>query len=464
MVEPLDLLAVRRGSIVAPAGHGKTELIARTAALGRRTLVLTHTHAGVHALRARLKKVGVAQRACVVDTIAGWAARYAGAFPAKGQPPKGLPDGAEWSQVYRGGKDVLSISGVRKVVESSYDRILIDEYQDCDALQHELAIALANILPTIVFGDPMQGIFEFTRSSVRWQTQVFPSFPLVAMLEEPMRWRGHNVELGLWIAKIRGQLERGEQIDLAAGPATFMPCKDAYEMGALFDRFDEREGSVAAIHCRRGACDQLAKSSKGAYQSIEEIGARRLQQFAGEWDDANSPTAKVAALKSLLTDTTTIKKLEVGAADTEDDLATGGRVRAALTALGTSGSAADAVIYIEEFRKHSRARAFRGELLRDTARALREVDAARFESVRDAATAVRQRVSTSGRGTQKRTVSTPLLLKGLEFDHVVIPDAAHFANETFAAAKLFYVAISRAIKSLTISSSSRYLTFPVPNT
>lgn len=464
MVEPLDLLAVRRGSIVAPAGHGKTELIARTAALGQRTLVLTHTHAGVHALRARLKKVGVAHRACVVDTIASWAARYAGAFPAKGQPPKGIPEGAEWSQLYRGGKDVLSISGVRKVVESSYDRILIDEYQDCDALQHELAIGLADILPTIVFGDPMQGIFEFTRSSVRWKTQVFPSFPLVATLEEPMRWRGHNVELGDWIAKVRGQLERGEQIDLAGAPVTFMPCKDAYEMGALFDRFDDREGSVAAIHCRRGACDQLAKSSKGAYQSIEEIGARRLQQFAGEWDDAHSPMARVSALKSLLTDTTTSKKLEAGAADTDDDVATGIRVRAALTALGTSGKAADAVTYIEEFRKHSRLRPFRGELLRDTARTLREVDAGRFESLRDAATAIRQRVSTSGRASQRRTVSTPLLLKGLEFDHVVVPDAAHFTGEAFAAAKLFYVAISRARTSLTISSSNRYLTFPVPIT
>jgi hypothetical protein len=450
---------------VAPAGHGKTELIARTAALGQRTLVLTHTHAGVHALRARLKKVGVAHRACVVDTIASWGARYAGAFPTKGQPPKGIPEGsAEWSQVYRGGKDVLSISGVRRVVESSYDRILIDEYQDCDALQHELAIALANILPTIVFGDPMQGIFEFTRSSVRWQTQVFPSFPLIATLEEPMRWRGHNVELGAWIAKIRGQLERGEQIDLAAAPVTFMPRKDAYEMGALFDRFDEREGSVAAIHCRRGACDQLAKSSKGAYQSIEEIGARRLQQFAGEWDDANSTAAKVDALKSLIKDTTTSKKLEDGASDTSDDLATAKRVRAAQDALAVSGNPAAAVTYIEEVRRHSRIRPFRGELLRDTARTLKEVDAGRFESVRDAATAVRQRVSASGRGIQKRTVSTPLLLKGLEFDHVVIPDAAHFANETFAAAKLFYVAISRSRTSLTISSSSRYLTFPGPIT
>ena len=76
---------------------------------------------------------------------------------------------------------------------------------------------------------------------------------------------------------------------------------------------------------------------------------------------------------------------------------------------------------------------------------------------------IRQRVSNSGRRLPKRTVSTPLLLKGLEFDHVVIPDATHFANERQAQAKLFYVAISRATRSLTISSPERFIQLPVPS-
>jgi DNA helicase-2/ATP-dependent DNA helicase PcrA len=75
---------------------------------------------------------------------------------------------------------------------------------------------------------------------------------------------------------------------------------------------------------------------------------------------------------------------------------------------------------------------------------------------------IRQRMTNSGRRLPTRTVSTPLLLKGLEFDHVVIPNAAHFANEDTAQAKLFYVAISRATRSLTIASSNRLLKFPKP--
>jgi DNA helicase-2/ATP-dependent DNA helicase PcrA len=80
----------------------------------------------------------------------------------------------------------------------------------------------------------------------------------------------------------------------------------------------------------------------------------------------------------------------------------------------------------------------------------------------EATATVRQRASNSGRTLPRRTVSTPLLLKGLEFDHVVIPDAAHFGRERQAQAKLFYVAISRATRSLTISSPAPILRLPTP--
>lgn len=51
-------------SVALPAGAGKTELIAASVAKatqqGGTCLVLTHTHAGVDALRRRMKKFGVA--------------------------------------------------------------------------------------------------------------------------------------------------------------------------------------------------------------------------------------------------------------------------------------------------------------------------------------------------------------------------------------------------------------------
>lgn len=59
MPEAADLIGLGNAAIVAPAGHGKTELIANVAALGRRALILTHTHAGVHAIRSRMKRLGI---------------------------------------------------------------------------------------------------------------------------------------------------------------------------------------------------------------------------------------------------------------------------------------------------------------------------------------------------------------------------------------------------------------------
>src|SRR6185437_11647963 len=70
------LLSVQRGSVTAAAGCGKTHLIA--AALRRHQgrlpiLVLTHTNAGVSALRLRLNNTGVPVSAYRVATIDGFA-------------------------------------------------------------------------------------------------------------------------------------------------------------------------------------------------------------------------------------------------------------------------------------------------------------------------------------------------------------------------------------------------------
>jgi len=215
MLKPEEIIKLGNNSIIAPAGHGKTELIAKVAALGHRSLILTHTHAGVHALRARLKRLKVPHSAVAVDTIAGWCMRYGHAFPGIAKPCADMPKSdAEWNQLYVGPIDALQISAIREVVRSSYDRILIDEYQDCGANQHALAIELSKIVPTLIFGDPMQGIFEFAGATLSWNNDIYPHFPLANILTIPHRWNGKNADLGQWIAETREKLMRGEVIDL----------------------------------------------------------------------------------------------------------------------------------------------------------------------------------------------------------------------------------------------------------
>ena len=77
------VLNATKGLIVAPAGCGKTHLItdALSVAQSKPYLVLTHTTAGVTALKKRLSRFAIPPRNYIVTTIDGWALKIAGCFP-----------------------------------------------------------------------------------------------------------------------------------------------------------------------------------------------------------------------------------------------------------------------------------------------------------------------------------------------------------------------------------------------
>lgn len=397
MPEAQDLARLGNGAIVAPAGHGKTELIAKVAALGRRSLILTHTHAGVHAIRSRLKRLKVPHAAVAVDTIAGWSMRYSHAFPGIARPCEGMPQGRQWDDLYEGSSRALSVGAVRQVVEASYDRILIDEYQDCHALQHELATKLSGIVPTLIFGDPMQGIFEFAGATLSWQNTIHLQFPLVATLDVPYRWRDKNPALGEWIAHVRDQLVKSEAVALSAGAAAFRVASDAFDMGPLFDGFEGVEGSFAAIHCNKGICYRLASAAGGGYQAIEEVAARRLQEFAAAWDQDDTLSSHTAAIKALVADCFKIKPLAEGEEESPADVAINVQIRAAGAEMHGPTAASAAVEVLALIRKRSRYKLYRNELWRDVERGITDIAAGRCESMSHAADRVRQRVSMAGR-------------------------------------------------------------------
>jgi len=461
MPEAGDLIGLDRGAIVAPAGHGKTELIAKVAALSRRALVLTHTNAGIQAVRARLKRLRVPQSTVAVNTISGWCLRYAHAFPGIAQPPVDMPIGAQWDEVHSGVRAALSVPAIRQVLESSYDRILIDEYQDCNSHQHALAVELSGIVPTLIFGDPMQGIFEFAGATLSWDGDIRHSFPFVGELETPHRWREKNPELGEWIAYAREQLIRGERIDLTVGPLAYRHATNAFDMDALFESIEGKEGPVAAIHCNKGICYRLAAAARGGYQAIEEMAARTMTDFSRRWDAAADRDERLQALRWLFSEAFTVRKLAEAEAPPEGEAALTAAMQAAAASLGQD-SPQRALEILSLARKLPRWRVHRQELVRDIERALSEVAAGRCDSMLAASTIIRDRTSFVGRKLPRRTVSTPLLLKGLEFDHVVVPDSAHFGDEQNAQAKLFYVAISRPSRSLTITGPQGFVQFSAP--
>src|SRR5690625_3406672 len=128
-------------SVTLPAGAGKTELIAATAAeVAQRdgvSLVLTHTHAGVEALRRRMSKYGVGRDQVVVRTIDSWAYDLIVHFPDLAEFVVGdAPDWSESAAYHRAAARAARTRAVQKMLRVSYTNLFIDEYQDCLIDQH----------------------------------------------------------------------------------------------------------------------------------------------------------------------------------------------------------------------------------------------------------------------------------------------------------------------------------------
>jgi ATP-dependent exoDNAse (exonuclease V) beta subunit len=162
----IDLLAIDRGLVTAPAGCGKTHLIAD--ALIRHTstkpiLVLTHTNAGVAALRARLDREGVPASRDRLYTIDGWAIRLAKTFPKRSEiDPSALllhDRRRDYPLIRDAAWRLLGARHIEDVLTATYDRLIVDEYQDCSQRQHGIVYHAGNALRTVLLDDPMQAIF-----------------------------------------------------------------------------------------------------------------------------------------------------------------------------------------------------------------------------------------------------------------------------------------------------------------
>jgi hypothetical protein len=117
-----------------------------------------------------------------LETIAGWSLRFAAAFPQRSGLKTPEPRGQEWTTVYRAATLLVGGGFITSVLKASYQRVLVDEYQDCTVEQHALIAALSKHLPTCIFGDHLQAIFGFRDEQlVDWKT-IAADFPLIGTL------------------------------------------------------------------------------------------------------------------------------------------------------------------------------------------------------------------------------------------------------------------------------------------
>jgi DNA helicase-2/ATP-dependent DNA helicase PcrA len=205
------MLDSRRAFAVAAAGCGKTELLGQIVADQRsgRQLVLTHTHAGVAAIKKRLARMGVPHDKYRLDTIAGWCLSYGAAYPAISGYQPGAEADPDWTATYPGAEKVCRTALGKRVLRESYAGVLVDEYQDCSINQHAVVSALAECIPCRGVGDPLQTIFGFSDPVVPWATIQADFQVIEGALTEPWRWRrdGANAALGEWLVAARTQIE-----------------------------------------------------------------------------------------------------------------------------------------------------------------------------------------------------------------------------------------------------------------
>lgn len=460
-------------SVELAAGSGKTWTLSDTvrtiAAQGGRALVLTHTVAGVHAVSAKLHDFEIDPAAYHVATITSFAIELVCAYSelADFDVPAEV-DLTRSNDYFQGAAAALGRKHIRDVYAISFSHLLVDEYQDCTQIQHRLILAIKEAIPkTVVFGDRLQGIFGFAGRIVDWEGDVLPEFPDFPMPQLPRRWDGHNEDLGAWLLRLRPQLVAGRVFDMSSGlPAgvSYRPNAQRWDLiGAARDVGGPGESVVVitgpAIHAPR----YVASNLRG-YTAMEEMGGSFMAKHLAVLSELE-PGQYAGWLANLA------KKCFTGYGELDkpvlDRLARGpqGKPAAQLTRRGLErtllaldrvrlASTLEALAKaMEDIRRTREAHLHSREAWHDINMV---IDSCSVDEERDLVAElgnVRDRVRYGGRGRQLRVVSRTVLIKGLEYDHVVIANIADISD-----ASNLYVALSRARKTITIIGPSPQIT------
>ena len=458
-----------RGLVIGPAGCGKTHLIAE--AVGHSTgrqLVLTHTHAGVDALRTKLTVLGVPSAKYRVTTIDSLALRFANAFPHLAKWDCPYPsNNEEWSALRVAARRLLTWRAPRRVLKTSYDGMFVDEYQDCCGTQHMLISTVAQTLPCRIVGDPLQAIYRKLHANdiVRWQ-DVERMFPLVDELTVPYRWQSHNSELGDWLSDVRQRLETGREIDFAEanGIVKWIQSVNPKDQITACYRTLNQEG-VVAICGAPWLSPTIAEKTKNHFVVLESVGCPDLLKAAENIENSTGVARLVYVAdfaQHCLTGMTPLqamlKRLKEAEAYHPRSFDKQ-RLWKSMQAIVESDQLAAVEVMMSAIEGLSGDHFYkRRELWRDMKRTLQQYDASLERSLHDTAWAIRDHARRNGRRVvAKRIVATPLLIKGLEFNHALLLDASQMQTP-----EELYVALTRGTISLTVLSDKRVVRHTIP--
>lgn len=451
------------GYVIAPAGFGKTHLIATSVSLCEgRQLILTHTYAGVNSLKTKLSNLKVSSQKYHVETIASFALKLALAYPFSSNWVIQEPSSQEeWLNLYDQTAQLLDRSFIRSIFCSTYDGVFVDEYQDCSNKQHNLITKLISFFPTRLLGDPLQAIFDFNGDgAVDWDKEIIAKLSAFGELKTPWRWKeSGNEELGKWLYEIRESISQGKippaPIKRIKGFArVFKDIEDFSDFKRLsvFRNTGKLKGTSIVVFPGKNEFKQkahsLSKALSGQFTSIEEVEGKSMNKTINLLITSNNLKLKLKLVIGFSEKCMTAIKKQFPKATIRGEIAKITKstknpllVDACNRYLDTGDN-----LYLTSLIKNlstiDETKIYRKDLLNRFLSILRYAESMSFK---DATQKFQQEFRHFGRPIRsKNQIATTLLVKGLEYDHCIV------VNSQNMSAKEFYVSVTRGCSSLTI--------------
>lgn len=463
MIDISQFLTETRACLIAPAGYGKTHSIVECLSfLQDRQLILTHTHAGVASLKAKLANARIPPSRYELSTISAFAQRLALSYSSPDSVPIRTTRGSEYFDwVIVRATALANNAFIEKTMAISYKGIIVDEYQDCTVNQHELILALAHNLPLRVLGDPMQGIFGFGNQSIVDFNIHLAGFAKYE-LDVPYRWLGTNPTLGSEIATLRECLENGKPIVFSRFSEIHYECQPFNTYQSFVTRLSRslyKAGSTVIIVSdskRRTEKISVARFFNGQCSIVEAIDDKEFYELARQIDGLTAENAKLCFyniaskvfFKSCI-DAWINQKGIIRKKDKQKRMAAQ-PLQEALDRLSdnpTPNSFYECLNLLKELPdvillNHEKFFAIQNSLHG----AIENCSTVQQSMEKD-----RDMIRVFGRRIRRFSVGTTLLIKGLEFDNVIVVNKGDkFDLSTEMGRRNFYVAISRACRRLYI--------------
>ncbi len=455
--------------IIAPAGYGKTHAIAECLKHTKgKQLILTHTHAGVASLKEKIQNQGITNNQCQVETITSFAQKYVNAFYCGNDIPEQDDVSAYYPFIIEKAKKRFEITPIRDVIKATYSGLFVDEYQDCTIRQHDLIKALAEILPTHVLGDPLQGIFGFKGEMLVDFDKNLNDFEKLPDLVEPWRWKDNNPDLGKSMEKIRGLLETTGIIDLKLYEphVEILQIKenDKYTYSSEYNKRIwalSREDNVLILHSDSTNLNvriDFVRRFKNVFVLVEAIDNKDFYELSRKLDNvdlSNVYSIIYDLIPGLFNGVTSRDKWfnenGVKSKISERDKNLTDSLVGDIEKIKQKISFSLISEILKKIKKLPDMKCYRKELFGDLCKALEQAEHKNI-SVYEAMKEIRNIKRRMGRKISGKCIGTTLLTKGLEFDTVAVLDA-----HNFKCPKNFYVAITRACKKLIIFTNNKIL-------